>query len=446
MSRGNTSRRSGALAIFEFLLLIACYLLPAYIWLGDSAPTYLFYENGLNADVFTAGTLIALMYFQGMYGAHRRVGMDMVLRLTTAMGVGFLLEGSVFYVQKSLVVPLKLMLAGSGLGFVVLLVCRLIYAGLLGRGLGPERILLVGATPVNRKIAEHLRTHPGFDFLVVGFLDNVLEPGTEVEGCKVLGPLSALQEIRRNVTFHRILVDVYRDELSLPLMDGAGTGDRMERPDEVYELLFSQVCSLRPANLLFDTDLAPPRSRLVLQSVYTNLLALGALMVAGPVILVLALLIRIRGGPAFETQVATGWNLTPFTRFRFRCHRIVKTDAGERRELTEIGRWIKRFRLRRLPELINVLRGEMALVGPPPMRAEFTAALLEVLPYYRLTHLVRPGLVSWSRLNRAGDDVVAAMEFDLHYMKSLSPIRDLSILCQALAQPRSQPEPENVGL
>ena len=445
MSRGNTSRRSGALAIFEFLLLIACYLLPAYIWLGDSAPAYLFYDNGMNADVFTAGSLIALMYFQGLYGAHQRVGMDMVLRLTTAMGVGFLLEGTVFFVQKSLVLPLTLMLEGSGLGFVVLLGGRLIYAGLLGRGLGPERILLVGATPVNRKIAEHLRTHPGSDFWVVGFLDNVLEPGTEVEGCKVLGPVSALPEIRRHVTFHRILVDVYRDELPLPLMDGAGTGDRMERPDELYELLFSQVCSLRPANLLFDTDLAPPRFRLVLQSVCTNLLALGALIVAGPAILVLALLIRIRGGKAFETQAVTGWNLTPFTRFRFCCHRIVKTEAGERCELTEIGRWIERFRLRRLPELINVLRGEMALVGPPPMRAEFAAALLEVLPYYRLTYLVRPGLVSWSRLNGVGDDVVAAMEFDLHYMKSLSPIRDLSILRQALSQPRSQQEPDSVG-
>jgi lipopolysaccharide/colanic/teichoic acid biosynthesis glycosyltransferase len=438
MTRGNTLRRSGALAIFEFLLLIACYVLPAYIWLGDSASTYLFYDSGMNADVFTAGCLIALMYFQGLYGAHRRVGMDMVLRLTTAVGVGFLLEGTVFFVQKSLVLPLTLMLAGSGLGFVVLLGGRLIYAGLLGRGLGPERILLVGATPVHRKIAGHLRAHPGFDFLVVGFLDNVLEPGTEVEGCKVLGPLSALQEIRRHVTFHRILVDVYRDELPLPVMDGAGTGDRMERPDELYELLFSQVCSLRPANLLFDTDLAPPRFRLVLQSVCTNLLALGAFLVAGPAILVLALLIRLGGGTAFETQTVTGWNLTPFTRFRFRCHRIVKTDAGERREPTGIGRWIERLRLRRLPELINVLRGEMALVGPPAMRAEFAAAVLEVLPYYRLTYLVRPGLVSWSRLNGAGDNVVAAMEFDLHYMKSLSPIRDLSILCQALSQPRSQ--------
>jgi len=79
------------------------------------------------------------------------------------------------------------------------------------------------------------------------------------------------------------------------------------------------------------------------------------------------------------------------------------------------------------------------------MRAEYEAVLLEVLPYHRLTQLVRPGLVSWSRLNGAGDDVVAAMEFDLHYMKSLSPIRDLSILRRALSQPRSQPEPDGLG-
>ena len=95
--------------------------------------------------------------------------------------------------------------------------------------------------------------------------------------------------------------------------------------------------------------------------------------------------------------------------------------------------------------MINVLRGEMALVGPSPMRAECAAAVMEVLPYYRLAHLVRPGLVSWSHLNGAGVDVVTALECDLHYMKSLSPIRDLSILCQALSQPRSQQEPEKVG-
>ena len=427
------------MAIFEFLLLIACYLLPTYLWLGDNASIYLFYENGLNANVFTAGILIAVMYLQGLYGAHRRVGMGLVFRLTTVMGVGFLLEGSVFYIQKNLVLPFTLMLAGSGLGFVVLLVGRLVYDSLAGRGLGPERILLVGATPVNRKIAGYLRTHPGSDLLVVGFLDDALEPETELEGCKVLGPLSALPEISRTVTVHRVLVDVYLNDVPMPPGDGAWTEGRLERPDALYELLFSQVCSLRPARLLLDADLAPSRFRLVLQSVYTNLFAVGAILAAGPVILLLVLLIRIgSGGPAFETQVSTGWNLMPFTRYRFRCYRVVKTGTGERRESTEIGRWIERFRLRGLPQLINVLRGEMALVGPPPKRAEFTAALMAVLPHYRLAHLVRPGLVSWSRLNGAGDDVVAALECDLHYMKSLSPIRDISILCQSWAQPRVQ--------
>jgi lipopolysaccharide/colanic/teichoic acid biosynthesis glycosyltransferase len=121
---------------------------------------------------------------------------------------------------------------------------------------------------------------------------------------------------------------------------------------------------------------------------------------------------------------------------RFRCHRVVKSEAGERRETTALGRWITRLRLPGIPQLWNVLRGEMTFVGPPPLRTEFANALIQALPHYRLAYAMQPGMASWSRVNGA-EDAMTALKYDLHYIKSPSPSLALSVLLQAI---RSQPK------
>ena len=432
------AHKSGAVAIAEFLLLIGCYLLPTYLWLGAGAVVYLFYEGGLNADVFTASVLIVVLYLQGLYGPRRRFGADLVLRLISAIGVGFLLEASVYYIQQTLVLPLTVMLAGSGLAFLVLLTNRFLYEIIAGR----EQILFIGATPVNREIAGHLQSHPELGLKVIGFLDDRLPRGSDLEGTKVLGAVSSLPEVRR-LKRCRILADVGPEGLLLPLMSaGAGVAS-IESSDALYESLFEQV-SLGPDNQAFDAELTPRRSRLVVQALYTNIVSLCALLVTAPVIVATALLIRIRcGSPVFETQTVAGWNLIPFTRLRFRCYHVVKTEADERRELTGVGRWLRKFHIDSLPQLVNVLRGEMALVGPLPLRTEYASTLVELLPPHRLLSLVRPGLVSWSGVNGVGTDVVMALEYDLHYIKWISPVRDFAILRQAFSRSASYRRPRD---
>ena len=426
------------MAILDFLLIIGCYVGTAYFWQSDRAVAYLLYENGLSAAVVAAGTLLILLYFQGVYSAQRRcLSVDLVIRLTTALGFAFLLEAAMFYIHRSLALPLLHMMAGSAIALVALLITKAIYYGVRSGGGSGERILLAGATPLNRAIAERIQASPELGFAVVGFLDNRLPPGTPLEGGKVLGPLSALPEVRRSLAAHRVIADIPPDELWLGLIDGASAPGSLEKPDALYELLFARVCRLQPADLLFGGELAPARFRLALQTLYSNLLALAALVVFSPAIVSIAVLIRIcHGGPSFERQLTTGWNLKPFTRLRFRCHRVVKSEAGERRETTALGRWITRLRLPGIPQLWNVLRGEMTFVGPPPLRTEFANALIQALPHYRLAYAMQPGMASWSRVNGA-EDAMTALKYDLHYIKSPSPSLALSVLLQAI---RSQPK------
>lgn len=427
---------AGPLATLDFFLMIGCYVGTTYLWQGPGAVTYLLYDDGLSAAVVAAGALLILLYFQGIYGVrHRRIGVDLVLRLMTALGLAFLLEAAMFYLHRSLALPLSLMMAGSVVALVVLLITKAIYYSLLSGSFRAERILLVGATPLNREIAGRIQASPESGFAVLGFLDDGLPPGTLLEGGEVLGPLNALPELRRSLTPHRVIADIPSDELRMSLMDGASAPGSLEKPDALYELLFTRVCRLQPADLLFGDRLAPARSKMVFQALYSNLLALAGLLVLAPAFVFIAVLIRIRSrGPAFERQLTAGWNLRPFTRLRFNCHRVVKTDAGERRESTALGAWLTRMRLRGVPQLWNVLRGEMTLVGPPPLRTEFANALIQALPHYRLAYGMQPGLASWSQVNEAGD-AMTALRYDLYYIKSMSPSLALSILIQAFRQP-----------
>ncbi len=434
------SQRAGPLAIFDFLLMIGCYVLSAYLLVGNGAGTYLIYENGLAADVLTAGGVLILFYFQGLYDARRRrAGFDLALRLMTGLGLAFLLEAALFYLKKDLALPLSFMVFGSTLTFILLLLSRFIYYGLLSGRFGPERILLVGATPVNRAIAARIQARPEFGYAVAGFLDDAIEPGAVLEGVRVLGPASALADVRRTVHYQRAIADFSGATAPLSLMNACGLPGSLEKPDALYELLFARVCGIQPADVLFGVEFAPPRAKMALQTLYANLLALASLAALSPLMLAIAAGIRVLyGGPVLETQLTAGWRLTPFTRFRFRCYEIVRTADGERRRLTRLGAWLQRLRLDHLPQLLNVLRGEMALVGPPPLRVEFANSLIEALPHYRLAYTVKPGLVSWSRLNNAAD-AVTALRYDLYYVKSISPSLDFSMLLQAFSQPRYQP-------
>lgn len=444
MRHNGLSAKAAPLALLDFLLMIGCYLGAAQLCLGAAAVPYLLDESGLNAIVFTAAALLGLMAFEGLYSPrHRRVGIEIVLRIVTAMGIEFLLQAVVFYVRHSLALPLSVMLVGSAMAFTAVVCGRLIFYGIVAGGLGPEHILLLGATPANRAIARQIAARPDFGFAVAGFVEDRLERGTALEGATVLGPLASLAEICAALPHHRVIADLPENELPLSFLLGTGeVSGGMQKPDGLYELLFNRIdaARLQPAALLFGSEFTPPASRIMLQAVYTDLAALALLLAAAPFMLLIAVLVKLTSpGPIWDAPRTMGWQLRPFHLLRFRCHRV-STVRGAVRELTPLGSMLRRLHLDALPQLLNVLRGEMTLVGPAPIRVEFATELMESLPYHRMRYAAKPGLTGWSQINVADqNDTLTVLEYDLYYMKRMSLFLDSSILRHALLPHRAAP-------
>src|SRR5262249_1417134 len=155
------------------------------------------------------------------------------------------------------------------------------------------------------------------------------------------------------------------------------------------------------------------------------------LILASPIMLATALAVRLTSrGPALYRQTRVGMNGKPFPVFKFRSMRV-DAEAGtgavwakkDDPRVTAVGKFIRRVRFDELPQIFNVLRGEMSICGPRPERPEFDKTLSQI-PYYRQRHCVRPGITGWAQINyKYGDDVEdtkTKLEYDLYYIKHMS--------------------------
>jgi exopolysaccharide biosynthesis polyprenyl glycosylphosphotransferase len=173
-------------------------------------------------------------------------------------------------------------------------------------------------------------------------------------------------------------------------------------------------------------------------------LAFALLVATAPVVLLLALLVKLSGrGPAFYAQTRVGHYGRTFRVLKLRTMRV-DAECGEARwaqgddpRQTGLGRILRRTRLDELPQLLNILVGEMSFVGPRPERPEFVATLEKAIPYYAWRHAVRPGLTGWAQINypygSSVEDAVRKLEYDLYYIRNFSLGTDLFIVLRTLA-------------
>ncbi len=219
------------------------------------------------------------------------------------------------------------------------------------------------------------------------------------------------------------------------------SGMTLEESPAVYERLFSRVCCerLQPCDLLLSAALRGDSRTMAIQSVYTNLIGLALLMVLSPVMLTLICLVAAFSGPGpvFESFECAGFQYIPFRLLRFRTTRLDGSGT-----ITAVGRMMSRLRLVNLPWLFNVVRGDMALVGPRPVRSEFARYLTTVMPFYSHRFSVKPGIVGWAQLHPPAEgwpaDECRQIEFDLFYVKEGSLWMDAEIMLEALRQAGAQ--------
>jgi lipopolysaccharide/colanic/teichoic acid biosynthesis glycosyltransferase len=167
--------------------------------------------------------------------------------------------------------------------------------------------------------------------------------------------------------------------------------------------------------------------------------AVVSLMILSPVILILVILIRLSGrGPLFYSQDRLGKDGKPFLIYKFRSmvhdaeYHEPKLSHGKEERVTGVGRIMRKYRLDEIPNFINVLKGEMSVVGPRPERQFFVEKIIRKAPYYPLVHKVRPGITSYGQVKfgyaTTVEEMIERLDYDIYYMKNRSLLFDLKIM------------------
>jgi sugar transferase (PEP-CTERM system associated) len=437
------------LLVSEALILFGCYMLAAWFRVEVDLEVFLLYEGGLVAIATVVVSIVLANYFQDLYANLRVRSHTLLIQQTCfALGIAFLVQAVLNYVNRDWELPRWVMFIGSAFTLVAMPLWRTFFSAVVTNPGALQKVLFVGTSPVVQELAEEFGRAPERGYSSAGF---VVEADAESapERETLVGRLPALREAAEQVKPDRIAVGLSERRAQLPVDDLLAlrfSGIPIEQAGSLYESTFGRVTirELRPSDLIFTAGLGPRPASVQLQTIYSFVIALILLIVSAPVMLIVAVLVKLTSkGPVLYRQVRVGKDDKPFTLYKFRSMRVdAEANTGavwatkDDPRITPLGKWLRKLRLDELPQLFNVLRGEMSIVGPRPERPEFTRTLEEKIPFYRQRTCVKPGVTGWAQINhKYGDtleDTIKKLEYDLYYIKHLSFSLDLYIVLSTI--------------
>jgi sugar transferase (PEP-CTERM system associated) len=444
--------RTAALVIVEHVLIAMAVLAAAIVRLGPADALSLVSDASLIwRAVLIAVVLQLSLHYCDLYNlrtlSDRR---ELLLGLIQALGSASLILAFLYYWVPTLIIGRGVFLVAAV--FIVALVAgwRLVFEWLSLR-VGPaERLLIVGASGAAIDLARELferRNQLGVE--LVGFVDpDPSNVGKTLINPGVIGTVADIPRVVRERRVDRVVVSLAdaRGKLSMDQLlemkfrDGV-TFDHLA---SVYEKYTGKIAieNLRPSWFVFSSDFRKGSVfPLVKRAIDLAGAAIGLILTA-PLLLILAVLVRLTSpGPAVYHQRRVGRGGREFVLHKFRSMRAdAEAETGatwaqqDDPRVTGLGRFLRKARLDELPQLWNVLVGEMSFVGPRPERPEFVTELTKLIPFYGQRHVVKPGLTGWAQVRydygNTVDDALEKLQYELFYIKNMSLGLDLLILAE----------------
>lgn len=434
--------RTLLLTVSEAILVTMGFLLAVVLWAGTAADAniYLMYENGIGRIATIVIVFLVLMYYFDLYDTiiiHNR--REVATRLVGVLGCTFVALALLYYTFPDM------SLGGSALwvGIIITTIAVPLWRGVFFAVSTSERFaergLIFGDGPLAETLIDEISRRPELGMRVVGFVGEQLQAASirtvEVE---------ELEQVVKHQGVHRIIVTMADRRGKLPvnaLLRLKARGVQIEDGPEYYESATGKIPldSLRLSWLLFSPGFHVRAGLRVYKRVFSLTLGSLALFLFAPLMLLIAIAIRLDSkGPAIFKQRRVGENGHLFTVYKFRS----MYDGSERQYLrpaevddarvTRVGHWLRRTRLDELPQLFNIIKGDMAFVGPRPFVPEQEEECAAKIPFYRERWLVKPGATGWAQINRGYnatlEDNREKLAYDLFYIKNVSIGLDLFIL------------------
>ena len=438
--------RTVILLLCEAIIVSGCFLVAMVALQGPDAYLALNYEQGyLKIGVITAVSLILSYYFDLYEPQIVSAPLEIYFRILLVLGFDcFLLSALILFfpvvVIARYVYPLGfLLLAPALLGW------RKLYEWVIGKRLLRERVYVLGAGTYAGAIVQALRTRRELGMEVADWRDIALldKPARKQIWIDELAKLAGSRP-----PIHRIIVAVEdaRDELPVQeLLNLRFSGIAVESATNLHERLSGkiQLNGIRPSNFLYSEGFRINRSQQFIRQLVSMIAATVGLLLFLPFFPLVLLLIRLTSkGPIFFRQTRVGMGGKNFSVYKFRSMFVNAEVNGARwatkndPRVTTFGMFMRKTRVDEIPQLWNVLRGDMGFVGPRPERPEFVPMLSNELPFYYLRHLIRPGLTGWAQVRFGYGATMAEsrekLEYDLYYVKHMSLGLDLLIMFETI--------------
>jgi len=315
------------------------------------------------------------------------------------------------------------------------------------------RTVILGGGPLALPIAVEIESRPELGCQLVGFVAEAPESPAGLNGFRCIGDIRELPKIMDKEKVNRIIITMGDRRGTLPLeelLELKAHGVTINDGIDFYEAATCKMYLGSPvlSQLLFSKGFRVSRIMLVFKHVFSFLFSLVLLILAIPLMGLVAVGIWLDSGwPILFRQKRVGKDGRVFTLFKFRSMKLAGNVNGRGNgepqptqlndvRFTSVGRWIRRLRVDELPQLYNILRGDMDFVGPRPFMLEEEHELARQIPYYKQRWTVRPGATGWAQVHRAYcatlEDNIDKLSYDLFYIKNMSIGLDLLIVFQTV--------------
>lgn len=400
--------------------------------------------------LFAAVMMISLLAM-GLYSSRQRASIQGVLVRTVASGVAtFIVLGLLYYMLPSMLLGRGLLLLMVTVGVLGCAAGRLVARRVIDDRIFKRRVLVYGVGDQASHFSRLRRRSDQRGFVVVGYVPGSCDSVTVPEDQIIRGG-GTLFDVCREYRVEEIVVAMDDRRRGFPVQELLEC--RLRDIDVIDMLSFLEretgkvrVEVLTPSWMIFGSGFSRSGPRQFTARALDVLASLALLSISWPVMLLTALAIKIEDGmraPVFYSQTRVGLEGRSFQLLKFRSMRVDAEKEGKAiwaekqdRRVTRVGSATRAIRLDELPQIFNVLAGDMRFVGPRPERPEFVESLCAKIPYYRERHIVKPGITGWAQLcypyGSSEQDAIEKLQYDLYYVKNHSLIFDLSILAQTI--------------
>ena len=429
-----------------FLIYISVGLAIAIRFLFDKnrilGDPFIFFK----ALVFTGICQVCFSYSDLYSFKSERFNKELIKRLIQSILVAGALLMIISYLSPTLLIGRGILLISLTICPLLIITWRHLYSRILNENLLNNRVIIIGSGFLALDIGREVLSNKSLGYQIVGFIDaDSSKIGKKILNPSIIGDYGQLLGIVRKERINRIIVAHSERRGTLPveqLLECKMLGVMIEDGLSFYEKMMGKVSleELKPSWLIYSDGFRIDKVKKIIKRMTDIIFSSIGVVVAIPILIMIPLLIRLDSpGPVLYRQERVGEKEKNFTLFKFRSMRVdaentlgpVWAQKNDPR-ITRVGNFIRKTRIDEIPQLFNVLKGDMSFVGPRPERPLFVKQFIQEVPFYHLRYFVKPGITGWAQIKypygASKEDTCEKLKYDIYYIKNLSLFLDIAIL------------------